>query len=165
MAGSFGFPIGVSYTAELRAATPRDYAEPRGDAVASSSAAASASGAAALAPAPAPSLASSSSVDTLMMPLTLLTFGRRAAMNETVAKRLGTAHKMERWNQTEILARRRAKPPPSVALRTAGPVKRIPKHISLSVPLLSAVVDDIRPPDEADILPALRKETQVRSCL
>ena len=52
-------------------------------------------------------LSSTQSVDSLMVPLKVLTMGRKAATDSNVSRRLARQHKIERWFMQETLAKRK----------------------------------------------------------
>lgn len=107
-------------------------------------------------------LSSTQSVDSLMVPLKVLTMGRKAATDSNVSRRLARQHKIERWFMQETLAKRKPRRAEAASdlLVAQERVRRIPKFKHLTDASYRAVVSDIRPPDPADFLQSLRHDAQ-----
>jgi CRP-like cAMP-binding protein len=99
------------------------------------------------------------SLEKLLMPARLLTYGRKAATDPVEMKRLADEHTRERRDMPHVMARRRpASLAPAEAPTTQSSLARTPKVRSLGDTSHAAIVEDIRPlPPEARIM-TMRKE-------
>lgn len=108
-------------------------------------------------------------VDTLLMPAKLLTFGPAAVSSSKRSQSMAAEYMVSKQAMVDVLQRR--KPIDRQQLHTnAEEVQqsstlsqaqlREPKFKHLASAALSAIVDDIRPPDRDDFIAALRKDTQ-----
>ena len=105
-------------------------------------------------------LAASSSMESLLLPMRVLTYGRLGATDEAEARRLAKQHSWHKRSMPEVIAARRRPPPAINSLPLAKAPAREPKFRELDSTPLSAIVDDVRVPGADTAIEHLRREVQ-----
>lgn len=100
-------------------------------------------------------------LDTLLVPLKVLTMGRDAATDANVSRRMARRHRQERWGMQKTLELRTKQiTDTNDDLPNAQPVRRIPKFRHLADASLRSIVSDVRPPDQTEFLQGLHRDAQ-----